>query len=230
MKTLTITLSMSVILLRAQAGSLSGTVHAEGKSTPTTEAASGNYQSRKYKFVEKINYAELRDFVVYIDGPVGTNTSTPAKPVVVETRRVAQQGAVFTPHVLPVAAGTCVEWPNNDEIFHNVFSMSDTKQFDLDLYKGNPPDKKVVFDKTGRVDVFCSIHANMHCIVLVCPNPYFAVADESGHYSITNVPPGKYQLKAWHERLPALTKEIVVPETGEVRTDFVLGIKDLPKY
>ena len=231
MKRFLIILSTSVVLWHAQAGTLSGTVRAEGKSTPTTEPASGNYQSRKYKFVEKINYAELRDFVVYIDGPIGTNnTSTPAKPVTVETRRVAQQGAVFTPHVLAVAAGTCVEWPNNDEIFHNVFSMSETKQFDLDLYKGNPPDKRVVFDKAGRVDVFCSIHANMHCIVLVYPNPYFAVVDESGHYSITNVPPGKYQLKAWHERLPALTKEIVVPETGDVRTDFVLGIKDLPKY
>ena len=230
MKTIIIALSMSAALWPAQAGTLTGTIRAEGKTPPTTGQASGNYQSRKYKFVERINYAELRDFVVYIDGPVGTAPATPLKSVVVETRRVAQQGAVFTPHVLPIVAGTCVEWPNNDEIFHNVFSMSENKQFDLDLYKGNPPDKKVVFDKAGRVDVFCSIHANMHCIVLVCPNPYFAVADESGHYSITNVPPGKYQLKAWHERLPAMTTEIVVPETGDVRTDFVLGIKDLPKY
>jgi hypothetical protein len=150
--------------------------------------------------------------------------------VTVSTHRVTQKSAMFTPHVLPVMAGTTVEWPNNDEIFHNVFSMSEAKQFDLDLYKDNPPEKRVTFDKTGRVDVFCSIHANMHCIVLVLQNPFYDLADDRGHYSISNVPPGTYKLKAWHERLPAQTKEIVVTETGETKTDFVLGITNLPKY
>jgi len=129
-----------------------------------------------------------------------------------------------------VVVGTKVEWPNNDDIFHNVFSMSETKPFDLELYKGNPPEKTVVFDKPGRVDVFCSIHANMNCVVLVLENPYFAVADNARHFSITNVPAGTYKLKAWHERLPAQTQEITVPENGEVRADFILGIKNLPKY
>src|SRR5262249_29144523 len=136
----------------------------------------------------------------------------------------------FRPHILPVVMGTTVEWPNNDDIFHNVFSMSEAKPFDLDLYKGNPPEKHVTFDKAGRVDVFCSIHASMHCIVLVLENPYFAPVDDQGHYRIPNVPAGKYRLKAWHERLPAETHEITVSETGEVKTDFVLGIKNLPKY
>ena len=108
--------------------------------------------------------------------------------------------------------------------------MSAVKPFDLDLYKGNPPDKRVTFDQPGRVDVFCSIHEKMNCIVLVLENPYFAVADSRGHYAITNVPPGTYKLKAWHERLPAKTMEVVVPESGEVKTDFVLGISGLPKY
>lgn len=90
-------------------------------------------------------------------------------------------------------------------------------QFDLDLYKGNPPEKRVTFDKPGRVDVFCFIHANMHCVVLVMENPFFTVTDSRGHYSITNVPPGAYKLKAWHERMPPQIKEIQVPENGELK-------------
>src|SRR4029079_18230596 len=139
------------------------------------------------KFAERINYAELRDFVIYIDGPVGDKPVASPSTIAVETRRVAQNGAQFAPHVMPVLIGTTVSWPNNDDIYHNVFSMSEAKPFDLDLYKGNPPDKRVTFDKTGRVDVFCSIHANMHCVVLVVENPSFAVTDDRGRYSITNV-------------------------------------------
>lgn len=72
-------------------------------------------------------------------------------------------------------------------------------------------------------------HANMHCVVLVLENPFFAVADEAGHYTISNVPPGTYNLKAWHERLPGQSQEIIVPAAGEVTVDFTLGIKYLPR-
>ncbi len=127
-------------LATARAGNIIGTVHAEGKAGTDDESAGGAYASRKYKFAERVNYAELHDFVVYIQGTVGTNhVVAPTNPVVVNTTRVTQQGAMFNPHVLPVVAGTTVEWPNNDQIFHNVFSVSDAKQFDLGLYKGNPP-------------------------------------------------------------------------------------------
>ena len=221
---------VTTTLLSARAGTILGTVHAQGKTSAEDDSSGGGYASRKYKFAERINYAELHDFVVYIEGPVGTNTVVaPSQPVVVNTSRVTQQGALFTPHVLPIVVGTTVLWPNNDEIFHNVFSMSDTTNFDLGLYKGNPPEKKITFNKVGRGDIFCSIHANMHCIVLVLENPYFAAVDERNHYSISNVPPGTYKLKAWHERMPAQIKEITVPETGDVKADFVLGINNLPK-
>src|SRR2546426_4738903 len=127
---------------------------------------------------------------------------------------------MFSPHILPVVMGTTVEWPNNDEIFHNVFSISDAKPFDLGLYR-HPEIKRVTFDKPGRVDVFCSIHTTMNCIILVLENQYFAATDARGHYALTNVPPGVYQLKAWHERLPPQTRQIIVPENGEVQAEFV---------
>jgi hypothetical protein len=106
--------------------------------------------------------------------------------------------------------------------------MSEAQPFDLGLYKDEI--KRVRFDKPGRLDVFCSIHTAMHCIVLVLENPHFAATDAKGRYTMTNVPAGTYKLKAWHERLPSLIKEITVPETGEVKVDFTLGIINLPKY
>lgn len=213
------------------AGDITGTVRAEPKAgtEQNQSATSAAYASRKLKFAERVDYAAMKDFVVSIEGKVGTN-ATATNVVKVTTTRIAQRGAVFTPHILPVLAGTTVEWPNNDDIFHNVFSDSDAKQFDLGLYKNNPPDKRVTFDKAGKVDVYCSIHADMHCIVLVMENPYFTVADADGKFTITNVPPGTYKLKAWHERLPADEQEITVPTNGVVRADFVLTIKNLPKY
>ena len=213
------------------AGTITGTVRAEGKAAANNGTATdGAYANRKYKFAEKVDYSAMHDFVVYIEGPVGTNSTPSTNVVSVATTRVAQHDAMFLPHVLPVMVGMTVEWPNRDDIFHNVFSMSDAKQFDLGLYKGNPTNTWVTFDKPGRVDVFCSIHENMHCIVLVLENPYFASTDENGNYKISGVPPGTYKLKAWHERLPADTKEITVPADGDVKVNFTLGIKNLPQY
>ena len=220
----------SVATMVAMAGTITGNVSAQGRTVAGDASAAGAYVSRKYKYVEKVDYAAMHDFVVYVEGSFGTNSAASTNLEEVATTRVAQEGAVFSPHVLPIMAGTTVEWPNNDRIYHNVFSMSDAKQFDLGLYKGNPPDKRVKFDKPGRVDVFCSIHTSMNCIVLVLENPYFAATDENGNYKIPNVPAGKYKLKAWHERLPADECEITVPTNGEVKVDFVLGIKNLPKY
>ena len=211
-------------------GTIIGSVRAEGKTGADENSADGAYASRKYKFVEKVDYAAMRDFVVYIEGNAGFTNLTPTNTIEVATRRVAQQGAVFSPHVLPILKGSTVQWPNYDNIFHNVFSVSEPKQFDLGLYKGDPPEKKVIFDKPGRVDVFCSIHERMHCVVLVLENPWFAVTDGQGNYKIAGVPPGTYKLRAWHERMPSSMTDITVPATGEVKTDFVIGIKNLPQY
>ena len=211
-------------------GTITGTVHAVGKAgTDNGGAAGGAYASHKYEFVPRVDYAALKNFIVYVDDLTLTNTVAPTNVTAVTTSKVAQKRAEFFPHILPVLAGTTVEWPNNDDIFHNVFSMSDTASFDLGLYQGNPADKRVTFGQPGKVDVFCSIHANMHCIVLVMANPYFAATDSEGRYRIENIPPGKYKLKAWHERLPADVQEITVPTNGEVKVNFTLGIKNLPK-
>lgn len=206
-------------------GTITGTVTAHGKAEAESQGG-GKYESRKYKFVEKVNYSELRDFIVFIEGRL---TNGPASTNGVQTV-LTQKDAMFKPHVLPVFVGTTVRWPNEDDLYHNVFSLSETCPFDLGLYKGSPPEKAVPFAKPGRVDVFCSIHSHMHCIVLVLENPFFAATDNRNRYTIASVPPGTYRLKAWHERLPPQMKEITVPAHGDVKVDFTLGINNLPKF
>lgn len=207
-------------------GTITGTVQAKGVSPAAGNPAGDAYASRRYKFIDRLDYDQLRDFVVYIDQPVpGVTFTPPAQPAVIR-----QKEASFVPHVLPVLAGTTVEWPNMDEIYHNVFCMAETKQFDLGLYSSDQPPKRVVFDKPGQADVFCSIHSKMHCIVLVLTNPWFAAADDKGRFTIRDVPAGTYQLRAWHERVPGQTKQIVVPAEGVVQVDFTLGLGALPKY
>lgn len=207
------------------AGTITGTVKAQG-TEPAPGSASGDaYGSRRYKFVDRLDYDQLRDFVVYVDKPFPAGAFTPPAQAAV----VRQKDASFVPHVLPILVGTTVEWPNMDEIYHNVFCMAETKPFDLGLYSSDQPAKRVVFDKPGQADVFCSIHTKMHAIVLVLTNPWFALADAKGRFTIRDVPAGTYQLRAWHERVPGQTKEIHVPAEGEVQVDFVLGMANLPK-
>jgi plastocyanin len=215
-----------LLVLTLRAGTIEGSVAAAGPATGGTQSGSGSYQSRRYKFADKIDYDTLRDFVISIDDPMPASQDggSPAqKP------RVVQRDVDFDPHVLPIVVGTIVRWPNDDEIFHNVFSMSEAKQFDLGTYlKEKVPE--VRFDKVGQVDVFCSIHSKMHCIILVLPNPYFAKADTSHRYVIAGVPPGTYRLKAWHERLPPQIRTVTVSADATVHVDFVLSLTSLPKY
>ena len=212
----------------AVAGTISGTVKAQGKTGAEADLNCGKYDSRQFKFLERVNYEQMRDFVVYIEGPANSAVVPPEKPIQVVTQRVSQKGAVFSPHVLPLVVGTTVEWPNNDDILHNVFSVSESNPFDLGLYK-SPKVEHWTFKKPGRVDVFCSIHTRMSCILLVLENPFFATANAKGDFKITNVPAGTYKLKAWHERLPSKIQEVTVPSEGNVKADFTLGITDLPK-
>lgn len=217
-------LSVLALSVPALAGTISGTVRAQGAERPAASSSDDGYGSRRYKFVEKVDYEHLQDFVVSIDQVIAPG----APPAAAAQPKIVQRDANFEPHVLPIAVGTGVRWPNEDDIYHNVFSMSDTKDFNLGLY-GKEKTPVIVFDKVGRVDVFCGIHTKMHCIVLVLPSEFFAMADSRGRYVIKGVPPGTYRIKAWQERMPAQVKEVVVPAEGDVKMDFVLGLENLPK-
>ncbi len=126
-----------------------------------------------------------------------------------------QRNETFVPHVLAVSAGTIVDFPNNDSTYHNVFSLSKTKRFDLGRYaRGHS--KSVRFDRPGIVRVFCDIHSHMSAFVLVFGHRYFATTDTDGTYRIDNIPPGTYTVAAWHEGDVRDTRTIVVPQQGGV--------------
>ncbi len=109
-----------------------------------------------------------------------------------------QRNETFLPHVLAIDAGTVVDFPNNDTTYHNVFSLSKTRKFDLGRY-ARGKSKSIRFERPGIVRVFCDIHSHMSAFVLVFSHPYYAKAEADGRYRIDNVPPGTYTVSAWHE-------------------------------
>src|SRR3954468_23877832 len=113
--------------LEVRSATIIGTVRAEGKAGLAEEGKGGKYDSRKFKFVERVDYTQLQEFVVYLEGKVTNAAPFKAKTLQI----VTQRDAVFRPHVLPLVVGSKVEWPNKDDIFHNVFSMSESNPFGL---------------------------------------------------------------------------------------------------
>jgi plastocyanin len=128
----------------------------------------------------------------------------PVPKVVLDQRNLA-----FAPRVLVVRVGTTVEFPNNDKVFHNVFSFRDGKKFDLGMYpKGSM--KLITFDKPGLARLFCNIHPNMAAYVMAVDSPYFAVSNDNGTFTIAGVPPGTYTYHAWRAGGQPLTGSVSV--------------------
>jgi plastocyanin len=160
---------------------------------------------------------DRRRAVVYVDpAPRPALEELPAGRA-----RMDQRNEEFIPHVLAITVGTVVDFPNDDTKFHNVFSLSRVKQFDLGRYPAGHS-KAVLFDKPGIVPISCDIHTHMSAYVLVFNHPYFAVADEDGRYAIANVPPGPYTLKVWSEEGQTDPRTVVVPNGQGVECDFRL--------
>ncbi len=156
---------------------------------------------------------DLSDVVVFVDG-----AKTRPRPTRVT---MTMKGKTFVPRVVVVAVGGAVDFPNEDPIFHNVFSVSGENRFDLDLYK-RPKSGSWTFQRPGVVRVYCNIHPQMSAVVVVRDNPYFAKAAQDGAFSIPDVPPGRYTLKAWNERAAEAGREIVVSAQGDVEAALTL--------
>jgi plastocyanin len=147
--------------------------------------------------------------VVYLTGD-----SLPPIQLSKEHPTMAQRDMMFVPSVLAVAVGTTVSFPNDDPFFHNVFSYSKTKRFDLGRY---PKGKfvEVTLGKPGIIKVFCEIHFSMRAYIHVLPTPYFAVSDDKGGFSIPHVKSGDYTLHVWQENLPEIQKPVTVTSTTQ---------------
>jgi plastocyanin len=152
--------------------------------------------------------------VVYVDGPF----PAPATPA---TAEMAQRDLAFVPSILPVQAGTQVFFPNFDPTYHNIFSYSPTKRFDLGRYRSDErPVPSVRFDEPGLVVLHCDIHEHMRAIILVLPTPYFVVTAPDGGFRLSGLPAGRHILKAWLDSRTTLARPVEIADHGRIRADF----------
>jgi plastocyanin len=193
-----------LVTVPAHAGSVSGKIRLSTVSTPAANQAAGGNEN----------------VVIWLEGT--RDSKPPETPV-----RISQRNLQFSPEFAIAVKGQKIEMPNDDDVVHNVYSFTGSSQFNLGLYaKGEM--RTVVLDQTGIVDVFCSVHHQMHARVFVVPTKYFANSMPGHSFTLSDVPPGKYVLKAWHQRSHMMEKNIVVPATGNVMADVTLESGPVP--
>jgi plastocyanin len=182
----------------------------------TTRRPNAAYPSRAVATQALAPAAEVRHVVVYLkDAP-----PRQVRPTNVDIR---QRDENFIPRVVAVPVGSEVGFPNDDPIYHNVFSLSRPRNFNLGRYpRGHT--RRVQFDQPGIVKVFCDIHSHMSATVMVFNHPWFAIPAEDGRFELPAIPPGEREITAWHERLGDTTQRVRV-ETGRVsEAYFVLPV------
>jgi plastocyanin len=182
----------------------------------TTRRPSSAYPTRAVTPPTLAPSSELRNVVIYLkDAPPRA-----VKPTRVDIR---QRDENFIPRIVAVPVGSEVGFPNDDPIYHNVFSLSRPRSFNLGRYpRGHT--RGVQFDRPGIIKVFCDIHSHMSATVMVFNHPWFTVAGEDGRFELPSVPSGEREITAWHERLGDTTQRVIV-ETGRVaEANFVLPV------
>jgi plastocyanin len=145
--------------------------------------------------------------------------SAPKNPV------IDQNGCKFNPRVQIVPAGQMIDIVNSDGILHNIHARSKANG---EFNKAQPKFKKVMqekFDKPDVVSIKCDVHSWMSGYVIVAGNPYYALTDGTGAFTIAGVPAGTYTLQYWHEKLGTQTKQVTVPATGQVKADLEFAAK-----
>lgn len=152
-------------------------------------------------------------YAVSLDGP------TPTRP---GHYRLAQKNKSFVPHILPIPAGSTVDFPNEDPIFHNVFSLAHPGPFDMGLYRAGAS-KSHVFPQPATYNVFCNIHPQMSAVILVLPTSFITETDNSGNYRL-NLPPGHYRVTAWAEASTPVTTQVEVSNAPATVAELTLDV------
>ena len=185
----------------------------------TTAAVSGTVELNNSRIESVAGGQDYSGVVVSLQAVNQPAAAAPDKHAV-----MLQKNKMFTPHILPVVAGTMIDFPNGDPIFHSAFSTYGGQIFDLGLYAPGTS-KSVRFRRPGIVRVFCNIHPSMSAVILVLSTPYFVVTQRDGSFRL-DVPPGSYDLNVFHERatdpvLRSLSRRILA-EPGGLRLPTIV--------
>jgi len=173
-------------------------------------------QAKRYEIVTKGGVLSTQPplAVVYLEGAFPRPASLP-------TKQVAQKDLTFVPVLLPIRVGTSVEFPNLDDTYHNIFSYSPAKRFDLGRYRAEErPIPVQVFDRPGLVTLRCDIHEHMRGLILVLNTPYFVMTDTDGHFRLSGLPAGRYTLKAWIDSRTTREKAVELKNGQTLHVDF----------
>jgi len=179
------------------------------------------YQDRgvtlhKHEEVSGKSINEWDRVVVYLEG----DRAPRAVPI---SAMMSQHGEHFNPELLIVPIGSTVSFPNDDPIFHNVFSLSKVREFDLGYYPAGET-RSVKFDKSGVVQIYCHLHPEMNASILVVPNAWYLRPTNQGAFSFSGIPAGSYQVVAWHRSAGFFRKQIQVPQTGAVKVSMEIPL------
>jgi len=183
---------------------------------PGGRRPSSAYPSRAVAQAQLAPPSEVENVVVFLK-------DAPARAVPPRRAAIRQRGETFVPRVIAVPVGSTVDFPNDDPIYHNVFSLSRARTFNLGRFPRGES-RAVKFDKAGIVKVFCDIHSHMAASVVVFNHPWFTVPDADGNFEIGDLPPGNPQITAWHERLGDTTIRVRTDGGRAASVEFVLPV------
>ncbi len=207
------TLLLAAGLLAATAGGWAATIEGRVK-LPKRETTT--VVNKRYEIVSRGGVVSTNPpvAVVYLEGDFPPAKAEPMA-------RVEQKDLMFVPQLLVVQTGTKVEFPNLDDTFHNIFSYSPAKRFDLGRYRTNEkPVPAVMFDTPGVVVLRCEIHEHMRGVILVLATPRFTVTDTEGRYRLEGLPAGTYRLKTWLDSQTTLERTVQLAADTSLRLDL----------
>lgn len=223
-------LAVAVLVATANAQNVTGTILIKEKLTKRAVTPSVSVYQRGATVqlghdipTDPLAFERSR-VVIWLESP-GPGKVAPSSESNTAIPRIAQLDRRFSPDLLVIEAGSTVSFPNMDPIFHNLFSLSRTRSFDLGSYDQGET-RKVRFPKPGIVDIYCHLHPNMEATIVVTPNRWYARPDAStGQYRIADVPPGQYTVVAWHKYAGLFHKMITIDAEHDAVADFFIPLE-----
>lgn len=199
---------------KAGKGMIEGKVLVTAPARPEEKAPASKSSYPGYSGTSNNTLSE--EIVVYLEKVKGT------WPAPKKHARLDQKYTQFTHRVVPVLVGTSVDFTNNDPVYHNVFSSSETNKFDLGRRKKGETVTKKMTKVEVPVPVYCEIHRKMTSNILVLQNPFFTVVGPGGSFKFRNVPAGTYRLAAWHDHWEPTGVEVTVKDGKTAKAELTL--------